>query len=303
MTSNTNNKTDPSEILYKVFLYKKKDITAIQKKLGINSNINQTTVSESKKAKKLADSYELLLELVGDLIPIQEKLGIDINPILEAELKRDRASSDKPIRLFDLLLCLEDDIATIQEKIGIVGYTNREIAEEADKNARVYLRKFEKFHGPLEDVPSVLIQKFIDSGVKKFWFTGEGLPLFPNVSPQQLHEIFVKKLANIDQCPCLESEYLDKTKPQIPDSSDGNIPRDYEKTSEFRYVKKLVKTLNKSKFLDYFDKCRECNKLFHDPDLGSYCKKHILNKRGCCKNHCCIDEEAGHCILHCIKKN
>ena len=203
MTSNTNNKTDPSEILYEVFLYKKKDITAIQKKLGIISNINQTAMTESKKAKKLADSYELLLELVGDLIPIQGKLGIDTNPVLEAEL-RDKASSDKPIRLFDLLLCLEDDIATIQEKIGIVGYTNQEMAEEADKNARVYLRKFEKFHGPLEDVPSVLIQKFIDRGVKMFYFTGEGLPLFPNVSPQQLHEIFVKNYASTNQCPCLE---------------------------------------------------------------------------------------------------
>src|SRR5947209_11214074 len=112
MTSNTNNKSNQSEKiapLYEVLLYKKKDITAIQKKLGINSNINQSAVSESKKAKKLADSYELLLELVRDLIPIQMKLGIDINPILEAELRRDKTSSDNPIRLFDLLLCLEDD--------------------------------------------------------------------------------------------------------------------------------------------------------------------------------------------------
>ncbi len=77
---------------------------------------------------------------------------------------------------------------------------------EADKNARVYLQRFEKFHSPLEDDLGVLIKKFADIGVKKFWFTGEGLPLFPNVSLQQLHEIFVKKLANIDQCPCLESE-------------------------------------------------------------------------------------------------
>ncbi|CAG8829543.1 6164_t:CDS:1, partial [Racocetra persica] len=46
-----------------------------------------------------------------------------------------------------------DDIATIQEELDIVGYTNQEMAEEADKNARVYLRKFEEFHGPLEDVP------------------------------------------------------------------------------------------------------------------------------------------------------
>ncbi|RHZ54576.1 hypothetical protein Glove_426g13 [Diversispora epigaea] len=150
MTSNTNNsgasakahKTNPSEKLYEVFLYKKKDITAIQKKLG--------------------------------------ELDIDISPILEAELRRDKTSSDKPIRLFDLLSCLEDDIATIQEKIGIVGYTNQEMAEEADKNARVYLRKFEKFHGPLEDDP-----------------------------------VFVKKSVNIGQCPCLESKVKQEKLSQI----------------------------------------------------------------------------------------
>ncbi|CAG8473940.1 8109_t:CDS:1 [Paraglomus occultum] len=218
MTSNTNNKTDPSEKfpqLHELFLYKKKDITAIQKKLGINSNINQMAVSESKKAKKLADSYELLLELVGDLIPIQKKLGIDINPVLEAELRRDKTSSDKPIRLFDLLLCLEDDIASIQEKIGIVGYTNQEMAEEADKNARVYLQRFEKFHGPLEDDIGILIKKFADMGVKKFWFTSEGLPLFPNVTLQQLHEIFVKNSASDNRCPCLESKVKQEKLSQI----------------------------------------------------------------------------------------
>jgi len=101
---------------------------------------------------------------------------------------------------------LEDDINTNQEELGIVGYTNEEIAEEADKNARVYLQRFEKFHGPLEDDLGVLIKKFADIGVKKFWFTGEGLPLFPNVSPQQLYEIFVKKSASANQCPCLESK-------------------------------------------------------------------------------------------------
>ncbi|CAG8620365.1 12058_t:CDS:1 [Ambispora gerdemannii] len=121
-----------------MLLYKKKDITAIQKKLGINSNINKMVVSESKIAKELADSYKLLLELVRDLISIQEKLSIDINLILEAELRRDKASSDKSIRLFDLLLCLEDDIATIQKELDIISYTNQEMAE-ADKNARVYL--------------------------------------------------------------------------------------------------------------------------------------------------------------------
>ena len=54
MTSNTNNKTDRSETLaqlYEVFLYKKKDIIAIQKKLGINSNANQTVVHQSKKSE------------------------------------------------------------------------------------------------------------------------------------------------------------------------------------------------------------------------------------------------------------
>ncbi|CAG8682852.1 22676_t:CDS:1, partial [Racocetra persica] len=128
---------------------------------------------------------------------------------------RNKASSDKPIRLFDLLLCLEDDIATIQEELGIVSYTNQEMAEEADKNARVYLRKFEEFHSPLEDVPSVLIQKFIDSGVKKIWFTGKGLSLFSNVSLQQLHEIFVKKSASNNQCPCLESKVEQEKLSQI----------------------------------------------------------------------------------------
>jgi len=110
---------------------------------------------------------------------------------------------------------LEDDIVTIQEKISILGYTNQEMAEEADKNARVYLQRFEKFHGPLEDDLGVLIKKFADIGVKKFWFTGEGLPLFPNVSPQQLHEVFVKKSANIDQCPCLKSKVKQEKLSQI----------------------------------------------------------------------------------------
>ena len=54
------------------------------------------------------------------------------------ELRRDKASSDKPIRLFDLLLSLEDDIVVIQEKLGIIGYTNQEMAEETDKNAKAY---------------------------------------------------------------------------------------------------------------------------------------------------------------------
>ena len=39
--------------LYEVFLYKKKDIIAIQEKLGISGNANQTAVHQSNKAKTL----------------------------------------------------------------------------------------------------------------------------------------------------------------------------------------------------------------------------------------------------------
>ncbi|CAG8700657.1 1397_t:CDS:1 [Dentiscutata erythropus] len=207
MTSNTNNKTDQSEIFapfYEVLLYKK-DIIAIQEKLGINSNTLKQ-IEHEPNGKTLDDSYELLLELVGNLIPIQGKLGIDINPVLEAELRRDKASSDKPIRLFDLLLSLEDDIVVIQDKLGIIGYSNQERAEEVDENVRAQLQKLEEFHGPLEDDPGVILPKYGEMGVKKIRFTGEGLPLFPNLTPQQLHEIFVKNSASNNQYPCLESK-------------------------------------------------------------------------------------------------
>nr|CAG8638833.1 7159_t:CDS:1 [Entrophospora candida] len=217
MISNTNNKSDQSETfahLYEVLLYRRKDIIAIQEaephcstieKLGIswkasmaNSNALEQIEHEPDK-KTLADSYKLLLHLVGDLIPIQKNLDIGDNSILAVEYnnvanQNNRGSSNLSLsKLFSLLLYLEEDINTIQEELGIVGHTNQEIAEEADKNARVYLQRFEKFHGPLEDDLGILIKKFADMGVKKFWSTGEGLPLFPNVSPEQLHEVFVKK--------------------------------------------------------------------------------------------------------------
>ena len=91
---------------------------------------------------------------MGDLIPIQENIDIDGNPILVVEYnnvanRNNRGSTNLSLsKLFNLLLCLEEDIITIQEELGIVGYTNQEMAEVADKNARVYLRKFEEFHGP-----------------------------------------------------------------------------------------------------------------------------------------------------------
>ena len=208
-----NNNPETLNQLYGVLLYKKKDIVAIQEKLGmlplvtIGGNANKLAVPPVSElmGKTLADSYKLLLELVGDLIPIQENLNIDGNPVLEVEYRSNEASADISLgEIFNLLMYLEEDIIAIQEELNIVGYTNQEMAEEADKTTREYLRKFEKFHGPLEDAPSVLIQKFIDKGVKMFYFTGEGLPLFPKVSSQQLHEIFVKNPASTGQCPCLE---------------------------------------------------------------------------------------------------
>src|SRR5271163_2663692 len=82
MTSNTNNKSDQSEtLLYKVLLYMKKDIKAIQKKLGINSNALMA-VHQSKKAKTLDDSYELLFNLVEELRSIPKELQIGCHPLL-----------------------------------------------------------------------------------------------------------------------------------------------------------------------------------------------------------------------------
>ncbi len=74
----TNNNSETLAQLYGVFLYKKKNIIAIQKKLSISGNANQSAVhlllaslaELMLKGKILADSYELLLELVGDLILI-----------------------------------------------------------------------------------------------------------------------------------------------------------------------------------------------------------------------------------------
>ncbi|CAG8598562.1 1681_t:CDS:2 [Ambispora leptoticha] len=115
MTSNTNNKTDPSEKFPQLY---KQPILAVE----YNNVINQNN----------RDSSDLSLS-----------------------------------KLFNLLLYLEENINTIQEELDIVGYTNEEIAKEADKNARVYLQRFEKFHGPLKDDLGVLIKKFADIEVKK----------------------------------------------------------------------------------------------------------------------------------------
>jgi hypothetical protein len=212
-----NNNTLTKETLaqfYGVLLYKKKDIVAIQEREAerklrviIGGNANKLVVPPDSElmGKTLADSYELLLELVGDLIPIQENLSIDRNPILEEALRSNKASTDIPFgEIFNLFMCLEEDIIAIQDKLDIVGYSNQERAEEVDENMRACLRKLEEFHGPLEDDPGVFLPKYGEMGVKKIMFTGEGLPLFPKVSPQQLHEIFVKNPSSVGQCPCLE---------------------------------------------------------------------------------------------------
>ncbi|RGB30775.1 hypothetical protein C1646_764922 [Rhizophagus diaphanus] len=161
-----NNNPETLAKLYRLFLYKKKDIIAIQEKLG-------------------------------DLIPIQENLNIDGNPILEEAPRSNKASTDISLgEIFNLLMYLEDDIIEIQKELGIVGYSNQERAEEADKNARAYLRKFEEFYGPLEVVPSILIQK----NVLFYW---RGAPIISEGHSHQLHEIFIKNSAGTDQCSCL----------------------------------------------------------------------------------------------------
>ncbi|RGB31872.1 hypothetical protein C1646_763604 [Rhizophagus diaphanus] len=204
--ANNNSKTLAQ--FYGLFLYKKKDIIAIQEKFGIGpGNANELVVPPDSElmGKILADSYELLLELVGDLIPIQETLNINGNPILEVEYQSNKASTDILLgEIFNLFMCLEENIIAIQNKFDIVGYSNQERAEEVDENMRAYLWKFKKFHGPLENDPDVILPKYGEMSVKKIMFTGEGLPLFLKLFPQQLHKIFIKNLANTDWYPYLE---------------------------------------------------------------------------------------------------
>ncbi|CAG8460040.1 17384_t:CDS:2 [Gigaspora rosea] len=194
MTSNTNNKTDRSEILaqlYEVFLYKKKDIIAIQEKLGINSNTNQAIVHQSNKAKTLADLYELLLEIVENLIPIQENLNIDGNPVLAIEYQSNKArvaSTDISIgEIHNLLLCLEEDIIRFIKSLILLDILTK-------KGQKKLIKMQERISE--KDNPGVILPKYVEMGVKKIQFTREGLPLFPNLTPQQLHKVFVKNSAS-----------------------------------------------------------------------------------------------------------
>jgi hypothetical protein len=164
MTSNTNNNSDQvddelyGELLYELLLYKKKDIIAIQEKLGmapINDNTVQTALNESK-GKILKDSFQLFFDLVEELvqiIQIMEGSDAHILPILSI-LHRNKqdlvevtceGESMTLGEIYHLLLYLEWDISLIHSDLGIVGYTNSEISGlEADKNARAYLQKFRR---------------------------------------------------------------------------------------------------------------------------------------------------------------
>jgi hypothetical protein len=72
---------------------------------------------------------------------------------------------------------LEEDIIAIQEKLGIDSNsirakTQADADAEADAQAVicVYLTRGQKFHGPLEDVPSLLIHKYVDMRIKNLFY-------------------------------------------------------------------------------------------------------------------------------------
>ena len=155
MTSNTNIRYDKSENqLYEVLLYKKKDIIAIQKKLGMIpdrrkgpiESRNQT--ASNQKGKTLEDSFGLLFDLVGELIDIRGDLDVVGHPILTTLYENiqdfDEVTFGKMTlgTLYHLLLYLEDDISVIQDHFGIVSHSDQEISglEEVNKNARAYLQ-------------------------------------------------------------------------------------------------------------------------------------------------------------------
>jgi hypothetical protein len=167
MTSNTNNNSDQvddelyEELLYEVLLYKKKDIIAIQEKLGmtllgpINDITNQTALNESKE-KILKDSFWLFFDLVEELVqivqikegsnahilPILSILHRNIQDLVEATCEGETMSLGE---MYYLLLYLEWDISLIHSDLSIDGYTNSEISGlEAEKNARAYHQKFRR---------------------------------------------------------------------------------------------------------------------------------------------------------------
>ena len=181
MTRNTNNNSDQvnaqiqenfelhlyddlhEELLYEVLLYKKKDIIAIQEKLGmtmgsrkrpplsINDNTNQTALNQSKKAEILDYTNRLLFNLVEIIISIEEHLEISGYLTLNTlhRYRKDlinRSLEEFSLReKYHLLLYLEEDISIIQAYLDIVGYTNEEtIKEDTEKDVRAYIQKFRR---------------------------------------------------------------------------------------------------------------------------------------------------------------
>ncbi|CAG8855785.1 40489_t:CDS:2, partial [Gigaspora margarita] len=105
--------------------------------------------------------------------------------------------------LYKLLLDLVEDMTSIQKEHSIIASKASTVIEI--HNLLLYLEEnIIAIQEELEDDPGVVLEKYGEMGVKKIRFTGERLPLIPNLSPQQLHEVFVKNLASTDQCPCLE---------------------------------------------------------------------------------------------------
>ncbi len=96
-------------------------------------------VYQSKKAKTFANSYELLLKLVGDLISIQENLNINGNPILEEAFQNNKVSMDILFRKILNLFVYWKDIIAIQEEFDIIGYFNQEKVEEVNEKVKTYL--------------------------------------------------------------------------------------------------------------------------------------------------------------------
>src|SRR4051812_14334730 len=135
MTSNTNINSDKSEAqLYEVLLYKKKDIIAIQKKLGMDPDRKKGPIeirNQSEKGKTLKDSFGLLFDLVSELIDIQEDLDVLGHSILIIlyeniqDLEKEGLFRKMSLgTLYHLLLYLEEDISVIQNNLGIVSHSD-----------------------------------------------------------------------------------------------------------------------------------------------------------------------------------
>ena len=69
---------------------------------------------------------------------------------------------------------------TIQEELSIVGYTNQEMAEEADKNARAYLQKFRDISRSLRRCFKCVNTEIHRQGSKDVLFYWRGTSIISN---------------------------------------------------------------------------------------------------------------------------